>query len=225
MRLIYFLSLLLLLLTGCNERPEKPDVASPKAEAPEERIDTLGQIVMRTRRQNKLYTAECRVHKVVLYTDNSKIGGRLLDIEKIGYRKAAVPIDVTLKGSIDFSRFAAGDVARTDSLIILTLPDPQITLTAARIDHKAARQYVSSLRSNFTDEELTRLARQGVDTIMLHLSQYGLAEASREAAGKVLVPMLRRLGFADHNIVIRFRKDYGDADLKRLVRRINSTPQ
>ena len=222
---LFFIILLSLSLAACHDKTSgtRGDDSSAVATArPQTPIDTVKQVVMRAQQQNKLYTTECKVHKVVLFSDNGKIGGRLLDIDKPGYRKVAVPLDVTLKGSIDFTHFDASNVTRTDSLIVITLPDPQITITASHIDFKGARQYVSTLRSNFTDEEITRLARQGEDSIRHHIERYGLVEASRTAAARVLVPMLKQLGYAESNIIVRFRKDFNNNDLIRRVRTLNT---
>ena len=178
---------------------------------------------MRTQQQNKLYTTECKIHKVVLFSDTKKIGGKLLDIDKPGYRKVAVPLDVTLKGSIDFTHFDASNVTRTDSLIVITLPDPQITITASHIDFKGARQYVSTLRSNFTDEEITRLARQGEDSIRHHIEPLrtggGFAHGWRHAcwcrcSNNWAMPKVTSL--------VRFRKDFNNNDLIRRVRTLNT---
>ena len=221
----FFIALLSLTFAACQNKTsgEQANDSTAKAAAlPQEAIDTLQQVVMRTQQQNKLYTTECKIHKVVLFSDTEKIGGKLLDIDKPGYRKVAVPLDVTLKGSIDFTHFDASNVTRTDSLIVMTLPDPQITITASHIDFKGARQYVSTLRSNFTDEEITRLARQGEDSIRHHIERYGLVEASRTAAARVLVPMLKQLGYAESNIIVRFRKDFNNNDLIRRVRTLNT---
>ena len=78
------------------------------------------------------------------------------------------------------------------------------------------------MRSNFTDEEITRLARQGEDSIRHHIERYGLVEASRTAAARVLVPMLKQLGYAESNIIVRFRKDFNNNDLIRRVRTLNT---
>ena len=74
----------------------------------------------------------------------SQIDGGLVKFNKVGYRKVAIPIDVTLKGYIDFADFTVDNVSREGDLLVITLPDPKVMLTASKIDHKKARQYVSS---------------------------------------------------------------------------------
>lgn len=177
-------------------------------------VDTMGEIVMRIQKQSKLYTTECHVRKVVLFSDDAVIGGRLLDISVPGQRKAAIPIDVTLKAYVDFSDFSADNVMRNDSLCVITLPDPKIVITSSRIDHEGTRQYVSTMRSRFSDAELSALAAQGQDTIASHIAQYGLEEHARTSCARMLVPMLKRMGYDEGNIVIRFRKKFNDAELR-----------
>ena len=179
-------------------------------------IDTLAEVVMRVQQQSKLYTTECQVHKVVLYSDNASIGGKVFSMTVPGDRKVAIPIDVTMKGYVDFSTFIKESIATHDSLCIITLPDPQVVVTASKLDHEATRQYVSLTRKRFTEDEISRLAAQGEDSVMSHISQYGIIERSREACARTLVPILTRMGYSEENIVIRFRKKFDDNDLRRL---------
>lgn len=199
---------------GGSEHPEPPGtVATPR--------DTLREVVKLVRQQSRLYTAECRVHKVVLFSDETKVGGGLLEFKLPGDRKVAIPLDVTLKGYIDFGQFSAANVDRGDSVLVVTLPDPQVAVTASRIDHKQVRQYLSLGRSSFSEEEITRLAAQGEDSIEHHLERFGIVEASRASAARILVPLLCRMGFKEENIVVRFRKTYTDSDLRRMVEPLN----
>lgn len=177
-------------------------------------VDTMGEIVMRLQKQSKFYTTECHVRKIVLFSDDAAIGGRLLDISVPGQRKAAIPIDVTLKAYVDFTDFSAESVMMNDSLCIITLPDPKIIITSSRIDHDGTRQYVSAMRSRFSDAELSALAAQGQDTIASHIAQYGLEENARISCARTIVPMLKRMGYNEENVVIRFRKKFSDAELR-----------
>lgn len=180
-------------------------------------IDTLAEVVTRVQQQSKLYTTECQVHKVVLYSDNASVGGKLFSMPVPGDRKVAIPIDVTLKAYVDFSSFTKESIATHDSLVIITLPDPQVVVTASKLDHEATRQYVSLTRKRFTEDEISRLAAQGEDSVMTHITQYGIIERSRETCARTLVPILTRMGYREENIVIRFRKKYDDNDLRRLT--------
>ena len=106
--------------------------------------------------------------------------------------------------------------------LVITLPDPKVMLTASKIDHKKARQYVSLTRSNFSSDEVTRLARQGVDSIRRHAASFGIVELARTSAAHTLVPIATRLGYAENNVVVRFRKDFNESDWKKIVKPLNS---
>lgn len=203
---------------GGHGAGEAPD-AAPRADAPVSpvRPDARTRIVHAVRQQGRLYTTECEIHKVVLCTDRATIGGKWTEIPLPGTRKAAVPITVTLRAYVDFSRFSAENVRIIDSLCIITLPDPHVVVSASRIDHARVRQYVSMARSRFSEAEISRLAAQGEDSIVSHLSRYGIIEQSRMDFTRVFVPMLETMGFDAHHIIIRFRKDYSEADIRSLT--------
>lgn len=189
-----------------NSEDTTTNVAAP--------IDTMGEIIRRIQLQSRLYTTECHVHKVVLFSDETTVAGRLIDVSLPGHRKAAVPIDVTLKAYVDFGTFSANDVIRQDSLCIINLPDPKVIITSSRVDHEATRQYVSTLRSKFNDAELSRLATQGEDSITAHISQYDIEERARTSCARTIIPILTNMGYKESQIVIRFRKKFTDNDLR-----------
>lgn len=217
-RILYFL-LLCLAITACQG--EKPTPTAPISQAVDvpaaAPIDTVAEVVKRVRRQSRLYTTEFLVHKVVLYNDAARVGGALFDIPIPGDRKVAIPLDVTLKGYIEFGDFSPQRVRMVDSLIIVTLPDPRVAVTAAKIDHAKVRQFVSLNRSNFSDDEIARLARQGEDSILHHIGRYGIVEAARESAVRTLHPLLRRMGFKENNIIVRFRKDFSEREIQKFI--------
>ena len=162
--------------------------------------EQMQNLVLQVRRQNRLYTTQCQVHKVVIKDEKARVGGKLFNFSLPGYRKIAVPIDVTLKAYIDFTRFSAS-----------------IEVTASKIDHTKVREYVSIGRSSFSDEEINRLAQQGQDSILRHLNNYGIVAAARESATRTLMPLFRKMGFRESQIVLRFRRDYDDAALHHLI--------
>ena len=97
----------LALMMACHSAsaPSDSSADSSKTAQQEAAIDTLATLVARVQQQSRLYAADCMVHKVVLFTDKSQIDGGLVKFNKVGYRKIAIPIDVTLKGYIDFCGF------------------------------------------------------------------------------------------------------------------------
>lgn len=210
-----FLAFVVLALSACGSEKSSP---APLEASPKEEVDTLAQLIQSVRLQARLHTAEMEVHKVVLFTDDRSWGGRLLNLRLPGHRKVAIPIDVTVKGSIDFSLFSALNITRSDSLLIVTLPDPQLQVTASRIDHAAVRQFLSLGRDAFDDAEITALARQGQDSIVAQLPQFGLVEATRHSAARTLVPIFAQMGFAESNIVVRFRKEFSAGELRGMMK-------
>ena len=215
---------LLLVLNACHS-PQTPSQTSSNSSSTSEtevHRDTIATLVSKVQQQSRLYAADCKVHKVVLFTDQSQIDGGLLKFNKVGYRKIAIPIDVTLKGYIDFSDFSVNNVQREGDLLVIRLPDPKVTITASKIDHQQARQFVSLTRSNFTTDEVTRLAHQGVDSIRSHANSFGIIELARASAARTLIPIAQRLGYAENNVVVRYRKEFNKSDWKQIVKPLNS---
>ena len=211
---------ILLLSLGACDSEKKP------LPAPEEQIqphtDTTAVIVLQVNRCARLYTTEYHIHKIVTYADDPSLKGHILGIPvnintRIGDRKIAIPIDVTLKGYIDFADFDESHVERSDSSIVITLPDPKIVATATQVDHKGTRQFIGLTRSRFTDEEITNLTRQGSEHILSHISQYGIVEQARVSATRTLTPILQKMGYKEEQIVIRFGKTFNDQDLFKIV--------
>ncbi len=168
--------------------------------------------------QSRLYTTACHVRKIVLYSDDTRMGGKLLDIPLPGTRKVAIPIDVTLKAYVDFADFSEQNVTVADSICIITLPDPKVVVTASRVDHRQTRQYISMTRSKFSEEEISRLTAQGEDSIVDHIGNYGIIAQSREDCARVLVPMIQRMGFEARNIIVRYRKEYSEDEIRKMTR-------
>lgn len=210
-----FLCLLATFLGCKHDNSNINDIAVADTVPPTpEPIDTMGVLVARIQQQSRLYTAECQVHKVVLFSDEASIGGKLFDISLPGHRKAAVPIDVTLKSYVDFTDFSASNITLHDSLCIVTLPDPKVVITASRIAHKDIRQYVGLTRSKFTEAELSKIAKQGEDSIAAHLTSFGIQNRARESCARTLMPLLTHLGISEQNVVFRFSKNLTDEDLR-----------
>ena len=189
------------------------------------RTDTVARIVMEVNKQARLYTTEAVIHKLVTYSDAPSLEGQIVGIPvkvptRVGDRKIAIPIDVTLKAYIDFAQFDSRNVECRDGKIVITLPYPCLVATASKIDHQGTRQYIGPLRSRFSDAEKAALAKQGMDSILNHTAQYGLTEQARQDATTLLVPLLERMGFDKQHIVIRFRKDFSDKDLLPLIQKL-----
>lgn len=204
------------MLTACSGKAEKEETVAT--------IDTVPMMVMQIRKCSRLYTAECHLHKIVTHDDVKTMKGSFMNHDfdvklPFGARKVAIPMDATVKAYIDFDGFSERNIRRKGRKIEIILPDPQLALTSTRIDHKGVRTYVATLRSNFTDEELSRFEQQGREAIIDDIPQLGILEQARVSATRILVPMLTQMGYEESDITITFRKEkFSLDDIKQMTR-------
>ena len=185
-------------------------------------IDTIPMMIMQIQKCSKLYTAEYKVHKIVTHTDQLKLKGSILQQDfniqlPIGDRKVAIPMDATLKASVDFSQFSANNIRRNGQKIEIILPDPEVTMTSSRIDHENIKKHVSILRSNFTDAEMTSLEKQGRAAILNSVPKMGIIDMAKDNAARTIIPMIVQMGFNEQDITITFRKQFTVDDLPRML--------
>lgn len=212
-QIIWFALLSLLLMASCGDN--KPTVPEP------EPIDTIPMMVMQIQKCAKLYTAEYHVHKIVTHDDQMKLKGSFLQKEfnitlPVGQRKIAIPMDATLKASIDFSQFTKKNVKRHGDKIEIILPDPVVELTSSKINHVEIKKQVSILRANFSDAEMASYENQGRAAIVNDIPRMGILPMAQASAAKTLVPMIVAMGYAEENVTITFRKEFTLRDLPKL---------
>lgn len=200
-----------MLLASCGGHKAEPEAAA---------VDTVPMLVARAQQCSRLYTAEYKLHKIVMHTDSKRVEGSLMSRDfsvelPFGKRRVAIPIDATAKAYIDMSGFSKDNVRRHGSKIEIILPDPKIVLTATRIDHDGVRAHVPLLRGDFTDEELTSYERQGRDEILRSLPQ--VLETARLNAASVLIPMIEQMGFKREDITVTFRKEFTLGDIRKFI--------
>lgn len=216
-RLNFAVLLLTAIASSCQRAPSTKSDARDSLTTTQ--VDTTAHIVMQVNKCSRLYTSEYEIHKVVTHSDKPTVEGQVLGMNfamptRIGERKVAIPITVTLKAYIDFSTFSSANVQRTPSGgIQLTLPDPQVVATASRVDHDGVRQYIDLTRSRYSDEEISNFARQGADSIMSHATALDIVAQAQRSAAELLVPMLRRMGYDEAQITISFRNDFNEESL------------
>lgn len=203
--------------TSCH----KQNKANDATHAAQSAVDTTALMVMRVKSCARLYTAEMQIHKLVTHTDEPRLKGKVLGMAidlpaRMGDRRIAIPIDVTLKAYIDFANFTASNLQRTDSTLIITLPDPHVVITSTRVDNQGTRQYVDALRSRYTDAEIANFAQQGADSVTAHLSRFGLEERAKQSAARQLIPLFTNLGYTESQITLRFGRNYSDHDWTKL---------
>ncbi|MCR5069649.1 MAG: DUF4230 domain-containing protein [Prevotella sp.] len=166
-------------------------------------------MVQQIKECSRLYTAEYKVHKIVTHSDTTKISGKILGKEMSlsmpgGRRKVAIPIDATLKAYIDFADFSEDNVTRDGDMIRITLPNPHVVMTSSRIDHEGIKKYVSLIRSDFSDEELSHYEKQGRADIIADIPKLGILGSARRSAATQLLPIISMLGIKQENIIISF---------------------
>ena len=210
------LSYLLIILTiavSCTQR---------QAEDRRTFIDTIPILVTQIQQCNHLYTAEAHIHKIITHDDQLNIKGSLFrqsfNIHVPGTnRKIAIPMDATVKAYIDFSNFNAKNINKHGEKIEIILPNPKLTLTSSKIDHKGVKQFISLTRRNYSDKELSQLEQQGRLDIIKDIPRMSILEQARQSAAHTLIPMLTQMGFKEENIKVSFRKEFNMNDIKTLL--------
>jgi len=192
----------LMAFTGCKDNGKTDDVQRKD-------IDTIPMMVQQIKECSRLYTAEYKVHKIVTHSDTTKISGKILGKEMSlsmpgGRRKVAIPIDATLKAYIDFADFSEENVTRDGDMIRITLPNPHVVMTSSRIDHEGIKKYVSLIRRDFSDEELSHYEKQGRADIIADIPKLGILASARRSAATQLLPIISMLGIKQENIIISF---------------------
>ncbi len=215
MKIILYIFLAGMLFVSCGNKGKKQQEQTVV-------IDTIPMMIMQIQKCSKLYTAEYKVHKIVTHTDQLKLKGSILqqvfNIQlPIGDRKVAIPMDATLKASVDFSQFSANNIRRNGQKIEIILPDPEVTMTSSRIDHENIKKHVSILRSNFTDAEMTSLEKQGRAAILNSVPKMGIIDMAKDNAARTIIPMIVQMGFNEQDITITFRKQFTVDDLPRML--------
>ena len=217
--IVVLLITILLLTTRCSSTEKQQEAPATLAQG----IDTVPMLIMQVQKCSKLYTAEYRVHKIITHDDALRLKGQLLSKSfnlkvPLADRKIAIPMDAKIKAYIDFSEFSEKNIERSGDKITIILPDPQIVMTSSKIDQKNVKQYVGLTRAHFSDEELANYQQQGREAIIKSIPEMGITETAQANAAKVLVPMLKQLGYEEQNITIAFRKQYSPNDWNTLIK-------
>lgn len=211
-----FLLAVLLFANGCGKGQRAADAAKQDSAVA---TDTTAFLVSQAVRCARLYASEYHIHKLVRFSDESyldgKLGGQTIHAKvSLGERKILIPIDATVKAYVDFAEFSAKNVERDARHITITLPDPKMEITATKIDNQGVRQYVDLTRSNFSDADILRLAKQGEDSISAHINRTDIMQRAQQSAAEVLLPILKRMGYADTDATVCFRSDLRPEEIK-----------
>lgn len=197
-----------------------------EAKKEEQPVDTIPLMTTRVMQCSRLYTAEYQMRKVVVFDDPAAISGSLFHQDfkvnlPLGKRRIAIPVTATAKAYVDLGKVKASDFHRSGDKLEIVLPDPEVTLTSTAIDHKGVKRKVALLRSNFTDEEITRIQQQGRSDIVKALASTNIIEDARQSAARQLVPIATQMGFKEENVTVTFRKDLTPHDITSLIRYID----
>lgn len=184
--------------------------------------DALPEIVTQIQVQGRLYSTEYQLHKIITQDDTKQLQGSVFNQKynidlPLGKRSIAIPIEATVKAYVDFSDFSESNVRRQGDGVEIILPDPQFELTSTRVCHDEVKQYIPLLRSNFSDRELTALAQAGRAAIERDLPKLNLTEPARQNMARVLIPMLRQMGFEEDQITVTFRKQFSPRELSNFL--------
>ena len=209
---------LAVMMTACGHQAEQQGESSETVV-----IDTIPQMVMQIQQCSRLYTTEVKVHKIVTHDDVVRLKGNLMSKQfsiplPLGERKIAIPMDATLKAYIDFSEFDEKSIERDGDKITILLPDPQVVLTSSKINQKEIKEYVGLVRAHFSDSEMSNYEQQGRLAIISNIPQMRIMETAQANAARVLVPMIKQMGYREENITIAFRKNLTINDIiKRTI--------
>ena len=201
------LSLICLALMACGgDKKNGNDVAENAS------TDNISMLIRDIRKCSKLYTSEYNIRKIVTYSDEPRLKGKLLGHEvdmkmPVGDRKIAIPMNVTLKGYIDFSDFSKKNVRREGRRIVVTLPPPQVAVTASKIDQAGIKEYVSFMRSRFSDAEMTEFEKQGRQAVVNSIPRLDINETTAVNAAKILIPMIVKMGYDEKLITIELKNE------------------
>ena len=201
------LSLICLALMACGgDKKNGNDVAENAS------TDNIPMLIRDIRKCSKLYTSEYNIRKIVTYSDEPRLKGKLLGHEvdmkmPVGDRKIAIPMNVTLKGYIDFSDFSKKNVRREGRRIVVTLPPPQVAVTASKIDQAGIKEYVSFMRSRFSDAEMTEFEKQGRQAVVNSIPRLDINETTAVNAAKILIPMIVKMGYDEKLITIELKNE------------------
>jgi hypothetical protein len=213
--IIYMFALCLL---SCTESKTHKDLDRPA-------VDTIPMMVMQIQKCSRLYTSEYQLHKIVTYRDTAALRGKLFNQSfrialPASQRHIAIPVEATVKASIDFSHFTEDNVKKHGKKIEIILPDPELTMTSTRIDHKGVKEKVSLFRQHFTDEEVTHIQQQGRQDILKTIPQLDIMENARLSAARQIIPILEQMGYREEDITVTFRKKFSDNDIFSLIKQV-----
>lgn len=152
-----------------------------------------------------LYTVQCVAQTTVIERSS-----QVMDL--FGQRTAIIPVEANIKAGIDLSQLK--NIRISGNKVYITLPDPVIEIESTRILNDEIVTSVAPLRFEFTNDELTQIARQGTDAIRSDLSKYNLIVPAQEQAEVIIANIVSRMGY---EAVFENRPKYENQELFNLA--------
>lgn len=204
---------ILLSASACHQNPSETttEVVQPS--------DSTA-VILRLQQCARIYSSEYKIHKIIVNSDQLKLQGNIIN-RKVdvnvpsGTRKIAIPIDVVIKGYTDLAQISEKNITVEGKKISIILPDPQFTVTSVKIDRKNIAQTRELMRSQYQEEDINRLTKQGVQSLYKDLPWNEFIETARSNAAYTLFPILQAMGFEE--IHIHYRDDLKEASKQSLL--------
>ncbi len=196
---LIFLSLLIMLLSGCGGAGQEKDGLPNE----EELLSEISRLPM-------LYTVEAEVE--VLVEGHGKNGTAEWK-SVFGSRDIIVPVRAYLKVGIDLSKMT--DVEVKGDKVYVSLPDPVIEIESTEIPWEKVVTSVSGLRDKFSNREKEFLTRKGRVKILEDMGNLDLIQPAQEHAEQIVSNLIRGMGYKP---VLRARPIYDEREIIRFVK-------
>ena len=196
---LIFLSLLIMLLSGCGGAGQEKDGLPNE----EELLSEISRLPM-------LYTVEAEVE--VLVEGHGKNGTAEWKT-MFGSRDIIVPVRAYLKAGIDLSKMT--DVEVKGDKVFVSLPDPVIEIESTEIPWEKVVTSVSGLRDKFSNREKEFLTRKGRVKILEDMGNLDLIQPAQEHAEQIVSNLIRGMGYKP---VLRARPIYDEREIIRFVK-------
>ncbi|MCI6080468.1 MAG: DUF4230 domain-containing protein, partial [Prevotella sp.] len=82
-----------------------------------------------------------------------------------------------------------------------------VAVTSSKIDQSGIKEYVSLMRSRFTDEEMAEFEKQGRQSVVNSIPRLDIKETAAVNAAKILIPMIVKMGYDEKMITIELRNE------------------
>ena len=153
-----------------------------------------------------LYTVQCVAQTTVIERSSPAAAW-------LGQRTAIIPVEANIKAGIDLSQLK--NIRISGKTVYITLPDPVIEIETTRILNDEIVTSVAPFRFDFSNEELTQIARKGTDAIRNDLGKYNLVVPAQEQAEVIISSIVNRMGL---EAVFENRQQYENRELFNLTR-------